>query len=284
MSLPLLTRVARRIRHLPGLGRLDGLWRAVRPAYHFAQDPFGRGVAVEVGQRRIRLPAPLLASHPDWTGYEVRTFARISAWLEDQAGEATFLDIGSSFGVITSFVLQTHPHARVIAFDGDAMSLRSMDAVVPASAQSRLLRVLGLLGTESGTSWSLETAAAETLRRLPPVSGRDAITRSTYVCIGGEGSEQLPHHRLDDLLREASLPTAVLLKCDVEGAELLVLEGAREFLARHRPELLLSVHPRLLPRYGHDERAVERFLQSAGYEWTCYDRDHEEHWHACPRP
>lgn len=282
MSLPFATRLARRIRHLPGLRGFDGLWRALRPAYHRLLDPSGRGVAVEIGRRRIRLPAAVLACHPDWTRYELPTFERISTWFEGRAGDTMFFDIGSSYGVITSFVLQNQPRARVIAFDGDAMSLRSMEAVVPRAAHSRLQRVLGLLGTRHHPARTLADAVRATTERLPAVPPSQAISRSTYVCIGGDGADALPQYRLDDLLAGTDLPDQLLVKCDVEGAELLVLEGARRILSRFRPEILLSVHPPFLPRHGHSVEAVARFLSDLGYEWTCYDRDHEEHWHARP--
>ena len=40
-----------------------------------------------------------------------------------------------------------------------------------------------------------------------------------------------------------------LVKIDVEGAELLVLQGAESLLARHHPALILGVHSYWLPRW-----------------------------------
>jgi FkbM family methyltransferase len=64
--------------------------------------------------------------------------------------------------------------------------------------------------------------------------------------------------RLDDYCAEHGLaPGAV--KIDVEGAELSVLQGARETLARHRPVLFLSTH-------GADVHAASlAFLRELGY-------------------
>lgn len=64
--------------------------------------------------------------------------------------------------------------------------------------------------------------------------------------------------RLDDYCAEHGLaPDAV--KIDVEGAEMSVLEGARETFARHRPILFLSTH-------GAEVHAASlAFLRGLGY-------------------
>ncbi len=56
-----------------------------------------------------------------------------------------------------------------------------------------------------------------------------------------------------------------VIKIDVEGAEYLVLEGARRTLAMHRPTMFLSLHPAQLESLGHSVRAVESLLGSLGY-------------------
>jgi FkbM family methyltransferase len=60
----------------------------------------------------------------------------------------------------------------------------------------------------------------------------------------------------------ARRPAPAVLKIDVEGSELAVLEGAGELLARHRPKILLEVFDRSAP-------AVAALLHRHGY--TLYD-------------
>ena len=75
-------------------------------------------------------------------------------------------------------------------------------------------------------------------------------------------------HSLDGLFAGDSLPQRpVLIKCDVEGAELQVLQGAQAFLKQTRAELLLSVHPTFLPHYGSSTEGVGRYLKTAGYQY-----------------
>ncbi|HVU25337.1 MAG TPA: FkbM family methyltransferase [Opitutus sp.] len=269
---------ARRLRHAPGLAKLESLWRLLRPVYRRLADPFGRGVRIELGGRPVRVPVELLSTNPDWSRYEYETFTALGAWLDATPGRLTMLDIGCSFGVLTSFAMQTSPRLEVLAFDSDLVSLRALEAVVPVSCHARLRRVDGLLGSEHRSGFSLDAAVAATLRRLPDLPPRDAIMRSGFLCFGEAAAATTPQHRLDSLLGDLAFPGPVLLKCDVEGAELLVLDGASALLRRVRPSLLLSVHPPLLPRFDRRLEDVAAFLQHHGYTWRVLARDHEEHW------
>jgi FkbM family methyltransferase len=55
-----------------------------------------------------------------------------------------------------------------------------------------------------------------------------------------------------------------LIKIDVEGGEILVLEGCRETLSRARPVLILAVHPWWLPE-GRSVAEIQGLLADAGY-------------------
>ena len=56
-----------------------------------------------------------------------------------------------------------------------------------------------------------------------------------------------------------------LIKIDVEGAELAVLEGARRILAQHHPVLFVEVHPGLLGSFDASAEQVYALLRTHGY-------------------
>jgi FkbM family methyltransferase len=56
-----------------------------------------------------------------------------------------------------------------------------------------------------------------------------------------------------------------LLKCDVEGAELLVLRGAEWSLRQFRPKILLELDERWTTSFGWTPGEVIRFLSGLGY-------------------
>lgn len=273
-----LLALAKKIRHAPGLRNLEPLWDSLRPAYRCLLDPLGRGVRITLVGRTVRVPAALLSTNPDWSNYERESFTALAGWLDAQSGPVTLLDIGCSFGVVTSFAVQINPRVEVIAFDSDLVSLRALDAVVPGPARARVKRIEGLLGSTHDSRLTFVDAVAATRRRLPDLPPHLAISRSRFVNLNDADIASVPRHRLDTLLAGLLLSGPVLLKCDVEGAELLVLEGAVEFLRRYRPPLLLSVHPPDLPKFGHTTDDVAAFLTAHGYRWRLLARDHEEHW------
>jgi hypothetical protein len=70
-----------------------------------------------------------------------------------------------------------------------------------------------------------------------------------------------------------------LIKIDAEGAELAVLQGARQTLAQTRPLLLLELESANLKAAGQDKEAVAEFLRPLGYAPAYL---HKGRWHRTP--
>jgi len=68
-----------------------------------------------------------------------------------------------------------------------------------------------------------------------------------------------------------------LIKIDVEGAELDVLNGASRVLAEQRPRLLLSLHPKRLARIGATCDTVRAWLTAHEYASELVSEDQEVH-------
>ncbi|MGQ0503472.1 MAG: FkbM family methyltransferase [Panacagrimonas sp.] len=64
---------------------------------------------------------------------------------------------------------------------------------------------------------------------------------------------------IDDQVLNQGLPPPRFIKMDVEGAELMALQGAEKTLRAHRPDLFVSVHSALLRQQCSD------FLTRLGY-------------------
>jgi FkbM family methyltransferase len=68
---------------------------------------------------------------------------------------------------------------------------------------------------------------------------------------------------LDGYCRETGLIPR-LVKIDVEGAELMVLEGAQYLMTNHHPDLIVAIHPYWLPP-GQDAGIIFDLLARCGY-------------------
>ena len=62
-----------------------------------------------------------------------------------------------------------------------------------------------------------------------------------------------------------------LIKIDVEGAEIAVLEGAFEVLKTYRPTIFLSVHPKHIKLLGRNIDELKSVLQRLNY--SCLQSD-----------
>jgi FkbM family methyltransferase len=70
---------------------------------------------------------------------------------------------------------------------------------------------------------------------------------------------------LDHFLREENLSPPNLIKLDVEGAELAVLQGARKLIAQAAPLLLMEMEEKNLQAAGASKTAIQDFLSPYGY-------------------
>ena len=73
---------------------------------------------------------------------------------------------------------------------------------------------------------------------------------------------------LDELARERSHLALGLIKIDVQGAEMLVLEGAASILKTLRPALFVELHEEGLNRFGTSVAAI--LVHLAGYGYQAY--------------
>ena len=64
--------------------------------------------------------------------------------------------------------------------------------------------------------------------------------------------------KLDDILAEQKISKVDLIKIDVEGAEIQVLEGANKLLSRQSPKLLIDIH-------DIDRKKLFRMLEKFGF-------------------
>lgn len=70
---------------------------------------------------------------------------------------------------------------------------------------------------------------------------------------------------LDGVMAGHPVAGPVAIKLDVEGAEVAVLRGGREFLRAHRPPMLVELHPDSLRAAGETGPSLLQAMADAGY-------------------
>lgn len=166
-------------------------------------------------------------------------------------------DVGAHFGYLAK---------EFSAIHGGSCKVHCFEPV--SYTRSILQRVVGRLGNVRIESRALSNQAGSVRISIPvKESGRLGIglshfgdeVRRDYIV------ESVDTLSLDAYMDEQTLSRLDFIKCDVEGAELLVLQGAEKALARHRPAIYSELDTDLAARMGYKPERVFDFLAERGY-------------------
>jgi len=208
--------------------------------------------------------------HPSWremVAGTFDTFLHTALQARHRVADAVCWDVGAHFGY-HSLALAAQG-ARVVAFEPNthnAARFRENLERNPALATRIKLRPEAL-SDHDGTVEFLESAdLVETSSGSHLAAATVPLAAATYE---GFLPVKVPCMRADSLVASGEVPPAVM-KIDVEGAELLVLEGAGELLRRYHPLLLIEVHHIRLMFH------LRPLLEGHGYRLTLADEAHAE--------
>lgn len=277
-----LRKIAFKIRHVPLLEKYNWFWDFLRKPYHQFLNLLHHtnGVKFEIN-RQITINLPPAYTSTQWQDYEPEHTAFLINWVKSNP-KALILDLGCSTGYFSAICLFASEQATVIAFDSDLESLQSTRNMAQFAKGNRLNLIYGFVSAESTTGFDVQTAIDDTntLLASAKLSGKPGTTK--YINLDHTHDKEISTNSIDTLFKEEEITQTVLIKCDVEGAEFYVLTGAKEFILKHQPNLLLSVHPDILPVFDHSVKMIKDFLFSLAYSYEIIAIDHEEHWFCKP--
>ena len=216
---------------------------------------FGIVVPKRVGAYRfLTQPRFLSAEQPE---------AHVVHWILkslDRGG--TFFDVGAHYGWLSMVAAQhAGPGGTIVAFEASPVlhSILSFHKRVNRLQQLRLVYNVISNASEERTSFFLVNDGLSFRNSL--VIGDEGVP---YLEPGSRKRIEVQSITLDDYVMSSGV-IPDLIKIDVEGAEGLVLEGAKRTLQNHHPDIILGVHPYWLPPI-HSEEKIRQFLRSLEYE------------------
>jgi FkbM family methyltransferase len=215
-----------------------------------------RGIPVEIQGHRLRFDESLRRWDPR-TEHEVQ----VALCKHLRPGDVV-VDVGANYGLHTLLA------ARCVGETGKVYAFE------PIPANCSLLEHHGRLNACEERILLIRQAASDTSEGTIELYGA-AQGLAFSASLGQKDSIQpsltVPVTTLDACL--AGRAGAIrLIKIDVEGAEGLVLRGAREILVRDRPILIVEVHSFALPKFGSSAAAFRREVESFGYREEVIDR------------
>jgi FkbM family methyltransferase len=184
---------------------------------------------------------PSRARHPELREIHLEE-PRIRAVIDRYVtADSNCVDIGCHYGSVLSHFCRIAPRGRHVAFEAIPGKVRFLRRKFPDVEIQELA-----LSDRAGMVAFHINRGASGFSGLAP-HGKGEFERIEVRCA-----------RLDDVLpRDRRFP---FVKLDVEGAELFVLKGATEFLARDRPALLFECGPSGPGAFGYTAEDLYDFL------------------------
>jgi FkbM family methyltransferase len=207
--------------------------------------------AIASAARRLQRPelaATFYAGARQLLHEEIAVQAVLAALLR---ADATYVDVGTNRGQLLGEALRIAPAGRHIAFE----PIPELAAEVRRAFPQVDVRQLAL-SAQAGTAEFCHFKTMDGwsgLRRSPEVS--DERGQPEYIQV-----------QLSTLDVELAAESPRLVKIDVEGAELEVVRGGRELLARCRPFVIFEHVASAAELYGSPSSALWQCFDELGYE------------------
>ncbi|MEM6560824.1 MAG: FkbM family methyltransferase [Planctomycetota bacterium] len=176
----------------------------------------------------------------------------------------TLYDIGANIGYYARYNLAHLDLSHLVAFEPFAPNRRLLEKNLADEPRARVIGDAVGDVTEDGVELQVDDMAGGS-SVLTKVSGGEASLGRASAGLAAK-ADTVRLVTLDDLRREdPTLPGPDVMKIDTEGAEHLVLAGAEQTLAEHKPRLILASH-------GTDRAALMlEQLQRLGYHLAGWD-------------
>jgi FkbM family methyltransferase len=173
----------------------------------------------------------------------------------------TIIDVGANVGVFSElFAGWVGSNGRVMAIEPEANNLRSLASTASALGSKTPIDVIaGAASDRSGSGRLAVNRDHPGDHRLSDAFGPDTLSVALY--------------RLDDLMAERDWPPVQIIKVDVQGAELQVINGATDILRRDRPAVFMEIDDNALRTQGTSASELVKRMDSLHYRPHALDAD-----------
>ncbi len=201
--------------------------------------------------RRLDRPELLAAFEPRARQAQREAVGIATALAVALRDDSTYVDVGSNRGQVLREAVRVAPSAHHVAFEPIPALAAEIVREFPNVDCRR--KALGSSPGSAEFCHFTELDGWSGLRRNPEIS--DERGRPVFITV-----------EVSTLDVELADVAPSVVKIDVEGAELAVLEGGRGMLARARPVLIFEHVPEAAALYGDAPGAVWDLLTELGYE------------------
>ncbi|MGD0178977.1 MAG: FkbM family methyltransferase [Terriglobales bacterium] len=178
-------------------------------------------------------------------------------WRNLRSG-MVFLDIGAHHGIYSIVAAKRlGTDGTVVAFEPSLREFRRLRLHLRLNRMHWVRSEPVAIGAAASTRRFFEVIGGDSTRGgLRPPATRDEIAETSVETV-----------RLDDYVSRFPLKRVDIVKLDVEGGELEVLQGASNVLTKFRPVFICEVLDAATHAWGYEAREIVLKFQSFGYSW-----------------
>lgn len=173
-------------------------------------------------------------------------------------------DIGAAYGRFALPLSRlSGPTGRVFCFEPAEFSHKVLSNIIAFYRLKNMTLVRKALSNSEGTGKI--GIPIKKARKIAPRLGHSLahlVTKNdpNYVI------HNISLTTMDQYVLEAEIGRLDFIKCDVEGAELLVFSGGEKTIGRYKPIILCEVYRKWLERFHATPDDVQRFFTERGYQ------------------
>lgn len=182
--------------------------------------------------------------------------------------DSVFWDVGAHFGYHSlSFASLIPTISKVYSFEPNPFNAKRLQMNVEKNQQSEkiIINQIALSKDDDVAKFNFsksidfsESSGSHLVGVEPPLSG-DNYTKFEEL--------EVTTRRIDSLISEKIIEPAQIVKIDVEGAEMLVLEGGKSYFNKYKPLIFMEVHNITMMC------EVSNYLHSIGYQIEIIDKE-----------
>ena len=176
--------------------------------------------------------------------------------------DMVFIDVGANHGEFTVFAAKRLTQGQVIAFEPVSLLFHKLQRNIKINNLKNIKVIQKGLANKNfkSTIYTRESNFEDGTKHEGLPTLYPSTTRSK-IC------ETIELTYLDQFVESENIAKIDIIKIDVEGAELAVLQGAKKSIIDFKPIILIEVNEETSQAAGYPSRALLNYLSEMGYRF-----------------